>query len=74
MVQTGDTVIVQRAGENAGIAKLHPHAFRHGAGFALRNQGHDILTIAAHLGHKSIQNAYRYAGISPERRAEIRVR
>jgi integrase len=67
--------IVKRAGEVAGLGPNgHPHMLRHGAGYCLAAQGADILDIAAHLGHKFIQNSKLYIALSPARLAAVRVR
>lgn len=61
--------IVARAGERAGIPfKVHPHMFRHSAGYMLANkkQG-DTRGIQLYMGHKNIQNTVEYTRLAAGR-------
>ena len=55
----------QRISERALGMKWHPHALRHACGYHLINQGVDIRTIQAYLGHRNIQNTTVYTELSP---------
>jgi integrase len=47
--------IVREAGKLAGLGdELHPHMLRHGAGYALINDGVDVRLVQEFLGHASI--------------------
>ena len=59
--------MLERAGEAAGLALIHPHMLRHACGFALANKGHDTRALQAYLGHRNIQHTVRYAELSPGR-------
>ena len=54
----------QRISERALGMKWHPHALRHACGYHLINQGVDIRTIQAYLGHRNIQNTTVYTELS----------
>jgi type 1 fimbriae regulatory protein FimB len=46
--------IVREAGKLAGLGdELHPHMLRHGAGYALINDGVDVRLVQEFLGHAS---------------------
>ena len=49
---------------------IHPHMLRHGAGYALINDGVDVRLVQEFLGHASITST----AISPKRLAGLRVR
>jgi integrase len=66
--------IVRRAGEIAGLgSQIHPHKFRHAAGFALVNQGVDQRLGMEYLGHKTAAMFQHYSEVSPERLRDVRV-
>jgi integrase len=67
--------IVRTAGEAAGMGDaIHPHMLRHGAGYALINDGVDVRLVQEFLGHASITSTAIYTAISPKRLASVRVR
>jgi type 1 fimbriae regulatory protein FimB len=67
--------IVREAGILAGMGDaLHPHMLRHGAGYALINDGVDVRLVQEFLGHASITSTAIYTAISPKRLAGLRVR
>jgi type 1 fimbriae regulatory protein FimB len=67
--------IVREAGEAAGLGvAVHPHMLRHGAGYALINDGIDVRLVQEFLGHASITSTAIYTAISPKRLAGVRVR
>jgi type 1 fimbriae regulatory protein FimB/type 1 fimbriae regulatory protein FimE len=60
--------MIARLGLAAGFKfPLHPHMFRHAAGYKLANSGHDTRALQAYLGHKNIQHTVRYAELSADR-------
>jgi type 1 fimbriae regulatory protein FimE len=60
--------LVARAGEHARITfPVHPHMLRHGCGFKLANDGHDIRVIQHYLGHGNIQHTVRYTELAADR-------
>jgi len=61
--------MLQRAAKAAGLESLrvHPHALRHGCGYALANNGHNTRDLQHWLGHKNIQHTVRYTELSPNR-------
>jgi type 1 fimbriae regulatory protein FimB len=67
--------IVREAGILAGFGEaIHPHMLRHGAGYALINDGVDVRLVQEFLGHASITSTAIYTAISPKRLAGVRVR
>ena len=67
--------IVRAAGETAGLGDfVHPHMLRHGAGYALINDGIDVRLVQEFLGHASITSTTMDGAISPKRLAGVRVR
>jgi integrase len=67
--------IVREAGKLAELGDvLHPHMLRHGAGYALINDGVDVRLVQEFLGHASITSTAIYTAISPKRLAGVRVR
>jgi Phage integrase family len=53
--------IVREAGKLAGLGDaVHPHTLRHGAGYSLINQGHDVRLVQDFLGHKNIASTAIY--------------
>jgi integrase len=67
--------IVRAAGEAAGLGDaIHPHMLRHGAGYALINDGIDVRLVQEFLGHASITSTAIYTAISPKRLAGVWVR
>jgi integrase len=66
--------ICREAGILAGLGDVHPHMLRHGAGYALINDGVDVRLVQEFLGHASITSTAIYTAISPKRLAGVRVR
>ena len=67
--------IVRAAGEAAGLGNaVHRHMLRHGAGYALINDGVDVRLVQEFLGHASITSTAIYTAVSPKRLAAVRVR
>jgi integrase len=67
--------IVRAAGVLAKLGDgIHPHMLRHGAGYALINDGVDVRLVQEFLGHASITSTAIYTAISPKRLAGVRVR
>jgi integrase len=67
--------IVREAGKLPGLGgAIHPHMLRHGAGYALINDGVDVRLVQEFLGHASITSTAIYTAISPKRLAGVRVR
>jgi integrase len=55
--------IVRGAGEAAGTGDaIHPHMLRHGAGYALINDGVDVRLVQEFLGHASITATFGDTG------------
>jgi site-specific recombinase XerD len=68
MTAAGFRKMLARAGDKSGLGSLvHPHALRHGCGYALIDRGIDVRTVQAWLGHKSITNTVRYTSVSARR-------
>jgi type 1 fimbriae regulatory protein FimB/type 1 fimbriae regulatory protein FimE len=51
---------------------VHPHMFRHAAGYKLANDGHDTRALQAYLGHKNIQHTVRYTELDSGRFRDFR--
>ncbi len=63
----------KRAGEAAGLPfPVHPHMFRHAAGFKAANDGVATRTVQHLLGHKNIAHSVRYTAMSAKPLAKIR--
>ena len=52
--------IVARAGERAGLGRVHPHMLRHSCGYALANRGYDLRLIQDYLGHRDPRHTAHY--------------
>lgn len=59
--------LLEKAAAKAGLADVHPHLLRHGAGFKLVNDGLHTLSLAAYLGHANVQNTKRYTKMNAAR-------
>lgn len=65
--------VIARAGREAGfVFPIHPHMLRHGCGYRLANEGHDIRSIQAWMGHRNIQHTVRYTELSPDRFSRLK--
>ena len=67
MTPSGFFKNLRRAAQSIGLTDVHPHLLRHATGFKLVNDGVDILSLAAYLGHKQIQNTARYTKMNATR-------
>lgn len=57
-------ILIRRLGDRAGVARCHPHRFRHTFAITyLRSQG-DIFTLQLLLGHGSLDMVRHYAQIA----------
>jgi integrase/recombinase XerD len=64
--------MIKTYAEQAGIADLHPHKFRHGLAIHLLQQGVPIPVISARLGHASVYVTMQmYMKVTPEIQAEM---
>ncbi len=60
--------LVRRAGERAGLSKVHPHMLRHACGYTLANNGHDLCTtIQEYLGHRDPKHTAIYTRTAAKR-------
>ena len=60
--------MLARTSIEAGLGNLgHPHALRHGCGFALIDRGIDVRTVQAWLGHRVIAHTVKYTAVSARR-------
>src|ERR1700722_19910908 len=60
--------IVREGGMLAELGDvLHPHMLRHGAGYALINDGVDVRLVQEFLWHASITSTAIYTAVSPKR-------
>ncbi len=58
---------VKRLGRKAGFEfPLHFHMLRHARGYVLVNDGMDIRSVQAYLGHANIGSTVRYSALSAE--------
>lgn len=55
---------LKRIGENAGIAKVYPHRFRHTFAINFLRNGGNVLLLRELLGHESIETVMIYARIA----------
>lgn len=61
-------IFILEAGKKADLPlSVHPHMLRHACGYYLANKGLDTRAIAEYLGHRSLDNVYRYTAIAPGR-------
>lgn len=59
-----------KAREAVGMPSLHFHELRHSAASAMINDGVDLYTVGAVLGHRSAQSTRRYAHLATDRLRE----
>lgn len=60
----------RRAAKAAGMAGLHFHDLRHSAASELINNGVDLYTVGAVLGHKDARSTKRYAHLATDKLAD----
>lgn len=65
----GARKIIERLGVRSGLGKLnvHPHMFRHSCGYKLIDQGTDLRTVQAYLGHANIRHTVKYTHLNPSK-------
>lgn len=56
--------LLKRIAEQAGVAGVHPHAFRHTCATMLVQNGNDIRWVQAYLGHSSIRSTQLYTHVA----------
>jgi site-specific recombinase XerD len=70
--EAGFRKMLARTGEAAGFSwRVHPHQLRHATGYRLANDGVDIRTIQAYLGHANITHTVRYTELAADRFAGL---
>lgn len=52
---------IKRLAAEAGVAERGLHSLRHTAGTRLYGQTHDLLQVAAQLGHAHVETSRTYA-------------
>lgn len=67
MTPAGVRDTLRRLGKLAGLGSVHPHMLRHAAGYKLINQGTDVRTVQAYLGHRNIASTVRYTAVDERR-------
>jgi integrase len=67
---TGPTITVQRAWQRArdqvGLSGAHFHDLRHSAASEMVNQGVDLFTVGAVLGHRDARSTKRYSHLTTD--------
>jgi site-specific recombinase XerD len=59
--------LVKALGKQAGVAKLHPHAFRHSCGAELLRRTHgNLRAVQEHLRHADIQTTTLYTQLTQD--------
>lgn len=64
MGKTALLFLIKRLGEKVGIAKCHPHRFRHTFSITYLRSGGDIFTLQKLLGHSSLDMVKHYARLA----------
>ncbi|MBS3177011.1 tyrosine-type recombinase/integrase, partial [Candidatus Woesearchaeota archaeon] len=65
--------IIKQAARKAGISKkIHPHTLRHSFATHLLENGYDLLTVQALLGHQSPETTMIYAHIVSPRLLSVK--
>jgi site-specific recombinase XerD len=56
--------ILEQCAKQTALPHLNPHMLRHGCGFYMINNGHDIRAVQIYLGHVSITNTAIYTQLN----------
>lgn len=65
LTRDGVLKMIKRAGEAAKMPfPIHPHMFRHAAGFKLANDGVTTRDVQHTLGHRNIAHSVRYTAMA----------
>jgi type 1 fimbriae regulatory protein FimB len=67
MTRQAVNYIVARAGEHAGLGRVHPHMLRHSCGYYLANAGYDMRLIQDYLGHRDPKHTAHYTRVASHR-------
>ena len=64
MTRSNVAKTIERAGDQAGLAHIHPHMLRHTCGHLLADAGHDTRRLQLWLGHSDIKHTAAYSQLS----------
>ena len=64
MTRSNVAKTIERAGDRAGLAHIHPHMLRHTCGHLLADAGHDTRRLQLWLGHSDIKHTAAYSQLS----------
>jgi type 1 fimbriae regulatory protein FimB/type 1 fimbriae regulatory protein FimE len=65
MTERGFFQIIARAAVKAGFTfPVHPHMLRHGCGYRMNDEGRNMRSIQAWLGHRDISSSQTYCAMS----------